>query len=73
METPLPCPFCGSKPYVDKASGDERDGYADTVKISCLCGCALSSKGISGNGGYADNKGVFERALKKWNTRTFVG
>ena len=69
LKAPLPCPFCGNNPHVDKTSGDERDGYTDTVKISCPCGCVMTTKGIHGKGPYADNTDVHERAVKKWNTR----
>ena len=66
----LPCPFCGGKPSVRRASGDERDGYAAHVSYVCSgCGCAKGACGDSGKGGYADNSTVEARAVESWNTR----
>lgn len=68
----LPCPFCGGEPVKSRASGDERDGYANCVSYTCKgCGCTRSAKGISGKG-YADNTTVEERAFNAWNTREGV-
>ena len=70
MTTPLPCPFCGGEVHKTSKSLDERFGYALEVSYECpVCWCRLTARGDSSNGGYADNSGVEEAALRKWNTR----
>jgi len=66
----LPCPFCGGKPNKQRASGDERDGYADRVAYVCSgCGCAKGAKGDTSKGGYADNSKIEAQAVAAWNSR----
>ena len=70
MTTPLPCPFCGNGAHKISKSLDERFGYALEVSYGCpVCGFRLAARGDSSKGGYADNSGVEEAALRKWNTR----
>ena len=71
MTTPLPCPFCGNGAHKISKPLDERFGYALEVSYGCpVCGFKLVAVGDSSKGGYADNRGVEEAALRKWNTRT---
>lgn len=70
MTTPLPCPFCGNGAHKISKSLDERFGYALEVSYGCpVCGFRLAARGDSSKGGYADNTGVEEASLRKWNTR----
>ena len=70
MTAPLPCPFCGSGARKISKLLDERFGYALEVSYGCpVCGFRLAARGDSSKGGYADNRGVEEAALRKWNTR----
>ena len=70
MTTPRPCPFCGNGAHKISKSLDERFGYALEVSYGCpVCGFRLAARGDSSKGGYADNRGVEESALRKWNTR----
>lgn len=68
------CPFCGGIPKMIKASGDERDGYADRISFVCQsCGCSRGACGDTSKAGYADNSTVERRALSAWNTRAASG
>lgn len=71
MSTDLkPCPFCGRNPESRRVGLSERFSYADEVIISCACGVSRSAMGDTSAPGYADNRGVEERAVSKWNTRS---
>ncbi len=71
MKAPLPCPFCRNGAHKISKSLDERFGYALEVSYGCpVCGFRLAARGDSSKGGYADNSGVEEAALRKWNTRS---
>jgi hypothetical protein len=70
MTIPQRCPFCGNGAHKVSKSLDERFGYALEVSYGCpVCGFRLAARGDSSKGGYADNSGVEEKALRKWNTR----
>lgn len=69
----LPCPFCGSRPELQKDGGhDERSGYNFRVIVRCK-GCSAS---ISVGSGYDKNhwcnenvESVTDRAVEAWNRR----
>ena len=65
------CPFCGGKAQRHMRSGDERNGYADSVYYRCEdCFVQRGASGITDHPGYADNSNLEERALAAWNQRT---
>lgn len=65
-----PCPFCAGAPKVIIESGDERVGYANTVKVQCSsCGATIMASGDTSKPGYADNSTTGTRARAKWNRR----
>lgn len=69
----LPCPFCGGQPNVRRESGDERNAYANVVKVQCsACGVVISATGDTTKPGYADNSTTEVRAIAKWNRRAPV-
>ena len=61
MSELLPCPFCGSEPFLIEIPPHEHficglPFYRGGCFVECKCTCAMS----------ADNR---EEAIKKWNTR----
>jgi len=67
--TPLPCPFCGATPTIEREALDERFAYANVVTIRCACGCSISAHGDASKPGYADNSTTEQRAIERWNRR----
>lgn len=67
------CPLCDRMVTISKRSGDERDGYQDTLTVSCTsCGCNASVSGDTSKGGYADNSNLREKLYAKWSKRPTV-